>query len=108
MHLVERRDIGTSVILGGRRGRPAACHFATATTSCNMQGMQAAKQLQRNMAMEAELVGTVSHMYAAVISPHQAVCGDLAGWPQDVNMSRLVRYLGTAVTGLHPIGLTLY
>ncbi len=68
---------------------------------CGAQGAQAAKQLQRNMASEAELIGTVSHMYAAVITPHQAVCGDLAGWPQDVNITRFVRYLGADATDLH-------
>ena len=59
-----------------------------------VQGMEALRGLERNMAAEALILADLSHMFAAVITPHQRVCGDLAAWPQSVYMSRLVRYMG--------------
>ena len=56
--------------------------------------MEAARQLQSNLAAEAAVITSISQMYGAVVTPHQNVCGDLAAWPQVVYMSRLVRYLG--------------
>ena len=59
-----------------------------------VQGMEAARQLQRNMAAEAAVIGDLSHVFGAIVTPHQGVCGDLAAWPQATYMSRLVHYLG--------------
>ena len=56
--------------------------------------MEAATKLQRNMAAEKAAMSDLSHVFGAVITPHQGVCGDLAAWPQTVYITRLVRYLG--------------
>ena len=59
-----------------------------------LQGMEAATKLQRNMAAEKAAMSDLSHVFGAVITPHQGVCGDLAAWPQTVYITRLVAYLG--------------
>ena len=69
------------------------------------QGMGAIRQLQRNMAAEAAVMSDLSHVFGAVITPHQGVCGDLAAWPQTVYMTRLVRYLGAGLC--HPLHRTV-
>ena len=64
--------------------------------------MEAARQLQSNLAAEAAVITSISQMYGAVVTPHQNVCGDLAAWPQVVYMSRLVRYLGALLITWQP------
>ena len=45
-----------------------------------MQAMQAAKELQRNLAADnAELV-YIWRVWCATVTAHQMVCGDLAAW----------------------------
>ena len=62
------------------------------------QAMEAARQLQGNLAAEAAVITSVSQMYGAAVTPHQNVYGALAAWPQVVYMSRIVRYLGALCT----------
>ena len=59
------------------------------------QAMQAAKELQRNLAADSAGVAYISRMWCATVSAHQMVCGDLAAWPRCFYVSRLIAYLGT-------------
>ena len=56
--------------------------------------MHAVQELQRNIGTEATAISDVGNVFCAVVTPHQSVCGDVAAWPHNVYLLRLMRYLG--------------
>ncbi len=45
------------------------------------QAMQAAKELQRNLAADNAGLVYIWRVWCATVTAHQMVCGDLAAWP---------------------------
>ena len=59
-----------------------------------VQAMHAVRELQRNIAAEAAVVSEVGSTYCAVVTPFQSVVADVAAWPHNIYLLRLMRYLG--------------
>jgi mannose/fructose/N-acetylgalactosamine-specific phosphotransferase system component IIC len=58
------------------------------------QAMHAVQELQRNIAAEAAAISHVGNVFCAVVTPHQSLRGDLAAWPHNFHLLRLLHYLG--------------